>query len=359
MLHETIKAYRKEMKLTQEQLAEIMGVTVGAVSKWESGLSSPDIMLLPKLAKLFGVSLDVLFSLELTDHSADDLAEEIKTYRYEKQYDKGVQAALNAIRRYPNHFDILYQSAALFMLQGVEKKKHESLEKALELYRRCCPLVGQSRDKDVSELSIQVVIGEVLTCLGRTEEAYEHLKKYNYCGINNSILGTFLAQGEHPQEAVPYLSDCLLDCIAHLMRCCVGFANVYFNIKDYKTACAALNMMYDLSKHLKKDEQVSYIDKLQVVLLAGMAQIYACSQQGAEAEQCLAQAYALAKRFDAAPDYNAQNIRFYKGKKQIFGDDAGETAMESIEKIIFLEVSDAPFLAELWNTVKNKAQGEN
>ena len=42
MLGETIKAYRKQMKLTQEQLADIMGVTVGAVSKWESGLSNPD-----------------------------------------------------------------------------------------------------------------------------------------------------------------------------------------------------------------------------------------------------------------------------------------------------------------------------
>jgi transcriptional regulator with XRE-family HTH domain len=91
MLKETIKQYRKEMKLTQEQLAEVMGVTVGAVSKWELGLSNPDIMLLPKLARLFGISLDVLFSFELTDSSADDLAEEIKTYRYEKKYDKGVE----------------------------------------------------------------------------------------------------------------------------------------------------------------------------------------------------------------------------------------------------------------------------
>lgn len=37
MLNNNIRRYRKEMNLTQEQLAEIMGVTVGAVSKWESG----------------------------------------------------------------------------------------------------------------------------------------------------------------------------------------------------------------------------------------------------------------------------------------------------------------------------------
>ena len=38
-INENIKLYRKERKFTQEQLAEAMGVTVGAVSKWESGVS--------------------------------------------------------------------------------------------------------------------------------------------------------------------------------------------------------------------------------------------------------------------------------------------------------------------------------
>ncbi len=39
LLAENIRKYRREKKLTQEQLAEVMGVTVGAVSKWESGVS--------------------------------------------------------------------------------------------------------------------------------------------------------------------------------------------------------------------------------------------------------------------------------------------------------------------------------
>jgi transcriptional regulator with XRE-family HTH domain len=354
MLNETIKAYRKEMKLTQEQLAEVMGVTIGAVSKWESGLSNPDIMLLPKLATLFGISIDVLFSFQLMNHSADDLAEEIKTFRYEKQYDKGTEVALGAIRRYPNHFDVIYQTAALFMMQGVERGNQEALEKAMELYRRSCPLVGQSKDEQVSELSIQVSIGEVLTYLGRTEEAYEHLKKYNYCGINNSIIGILLAQGKNPQEAFPYLSDCLLDHIAQLMRCCVGFANAYHEIKDYKTSCEVLNMMYDFSMHLRKDNQVSYIDKIQVILLAGMSQFYSSSQQFLEAEKCLIKAHELAKKFDASPDYNAQNIKFYKGKKQIFGDDTGETAMESVERIILLEDRNSDFLKQTWSNITNE-----
>lgn len=349
MLNENIRTFRKKMNLTQEQLAEIMGVTVGAVSKWESGLSNPDIMLLPKLARLFGVSLDVLFSVELTDHSADFLAEEIKNLRHDKQYEKGTEVAMEAIRKYPNHFEIIHQSASLFMMQGMEKNKPDSLEKALELYQRCCHLIGQNRDERISELSLQVTIGRILASLGRTEEAYEHLKKYNYCGINNSLIGVLLVQEKRLKEASDYLSECLLEIISELIRCCIGFSNLYYEMKDFKMACDVLKMMLGFSEHLRKSSQVSYIDKLQVILLAGLAQIYGSNKQLNEAEECLKKAYELAKKFDASPDYNAQNIKFYSSKKQIFGDDVGEAAIEIVERIISVAESNAEFLQDIWH----------
>lgn len=57
--------YRKLNGLTQEELAEKVGVSTQAVSKWEQQLSCPDIMLLPDLAKIFGISIDELFGLSL------------------------------------------------------------------------------------------------------------------------------------------------------------------------------------------------------------------------------------------------------------------------------------------------------
>ena len=58
---EIIVRYRKELGLTQEALAQKLGVTNQAVSKWESGQSCPDIALLPALADLFGITIDALF----------------------------------------------------------------------------------------------------------------------------------------------------------------------------------------------------------------------------------------------------------------------------------------------------------
>ena len=60
-LGKQIAYYRKEWGLTQEVLANRLGVTNQAVSKWESGQSCPDVQLLPLLADVFRVSMDALF----------------------------------------------------------------------------------------------------------------------------------------------------------------------------------------------------------------------------------------------------------------------------------------------------------
>ena len=55
---------RKELGMTQEQLAGALGISYQAVSKWENELSSPDISALPLLADLFGMTIDELFGRE-------------------------------------------------------------------------------------------------------------------------------------------------------------------------------------------------------------------------------------------------------------------------------------------------------
>lgn len=61
-LNERIKKCRKDKGLTQSQLAEILGVTDKAVSKWEVGEANPDIELLVKMSELFNVTLDYLLT---------------------------------------------------------------------------------------------------------------------------------------------------------------------------------------------------------------------------------------------------------------------------------------------------------
>ena len=62
-LCDIIKNLRRKSNMTQEQLAEKLGISAQSVSKWENAVAMPDIMMLPRISEVFGVSIDDLFDL--------------------------------------------------------------------------------------------------------------------------------------------------------------------------------------------------------------------------------------------------------------------------------------------------------
>lgn len=60
LLSENIARLRRERSMTQEQLAEALGVSFAAVSKWERGAATPELNLIAEMADLFEVSMDAL-----------------------------------------------------------------------------------------------------------------------------------------------------------------------------------------------------------------------------------------------------------------------------------------------------------
>lgn len=80
-----IKFHRKRLGMTQEQLAERMGVSAQAVSKWENNLSCPDISVLPELAAVFGISVDELLGKNPSAEERVHEAEVVENLEREKR----------------------------------------------------------------------------------------------------------------------------------------------------------------------------------------------------------------------------------------------------------------------------------
>lgn len=87
ILAENIQKYRKRLGMTQEELAEKLGVTFQAVSKWETAKSAPDIFCLPIMAEVFFCSIDDLFSFvpqnrreEINIFSSNSAPEKVKDF---------------------------------------------------------------------------------------------------------------------------------------------------------------------------------------------------------------------------------------------------------------------------------------
>ncbi len=74
---EQIARYRRRNAMTQEELAEQLNVSSQAVSKWEQKITSPDIMLLPKLAEIFKISIDELFGMKVNTEPVFDLVQSV------------------------------------------------------------------------------------------------------------------------------------------------------------------------------------------------------------------------------------------------------------------------------------------
>ena len=74
-LADKLKELRKAKKISQEKLADYLGVSYQAVSKWENGITCPDVMLLPEIARYYGITVDELLQVEQID--ADKYFEEV------------------------------------------------------------------------------------------------------------------------------------------------------------------------------------------------------------------------------------------------------------------------------------------
>ena len=91
-----LKELRRAKGLTQEQLAEALGVTVGAVSKWESAMSVPDISTIIGLADFFDTSVDALLGYEMPKGGVEKTRELLRTMRQKKQFVEGMREAEKA-----------------------------------------------------------------------------------------------------------------------------------------------------------------------------------------------------------------------------------------------------------------------
>lgn len=163
-LGKRIVAQRKRLGLTQDALAERLGVTAQAVSKWENDQSCPDITMLPKLAEVFGISTDELLGLEKKEiHLAEVVTEEkengmeepnglhVENGTWELKWDDGQKSnvgialwvllvgglmlAANILRRDVGFWDILWPSGLLlFGLFGLHPR--------FSFFRLGCALFG-------------------------------------------------------------------------------------------------------------------------------------------------------------------------------------------------------------------------
>lgn len=138
-----IREKRKALGLTQEEVADALGVTAPAVNKWEKGATAPDIALLPPLARLLGVDLNALFCFfeGPSKQEIDRFTAALNDTFHKGGLDAGFAKALAETRKYPNCAPLLHTVAmtldgALLMLGASASQKQEYSDQVTALYEQ-------------------------------------------------------------------------------------------------------------------------------------------------------------------------------------------------------------------------------
>lgn len=121
----TIRTLRKEKNISQNQLAQYLCVTPQAISKWEHGVNTPDISLLPQIAEALGVSIDFLF-----DYSDKKRIRKIqsnienKNFAGIEEFSQAVSFIENELAKspYDTEYNIVLGNLLLYYAEELEKK---------------------------------------------------------------------------------------------------------------------------------------------------------------------------------------------------------------------------------------------
>ncbi len=346
-----IKRFRKERGLTQEQLADVFDVTVGAVHKWEAGMSTPDLTVLMEMADFFDISMDVLVGYDIRDNRTDVLAGRLRRMT-DTMDPQGPEEAEKALKKYPNNFRIVYESAYLYRAySAMFKINKEYARRAVELYEQAIRLISLNNDPNIDETHLYGQLAQTYQIMGDTEKSLEIYKVHNAGYMFNSHIGQLLVEKGEFEEAETYLSYALVIQIGSRINLITGKAMCYGGMGNYDEARAILEMGLKENEFFNRDGRVSYLDRIDCIYLTGLAYVEIKCKNNKKAEDCLKKAKKKAEKFDAAPDYDARNERFVDIKEACMAyDTTGETCIDGIENTI--EILKSKELLKIWKSIK-------
>lgn len=205
-INEIIRERRLEKGLTQEQLANYLGVSAPAVNRWEKGSSYPDIVLLPPLARLLGTDLNTLLSFQdnLNQTEVALFINEVSETMAKNGFLAGYALVSEKLKEYPSCDLLVYNSATVLngglMLFGGDIEGKEQYQEEIEaLFLRA----AESEDTQIRESAQACLISFLMEKQDyeQAQEILNTLPQKNSVDREQAQANIYIAQGELEKAA--------------------------------------------------------------------------------------------------------------------------------------------------------------
>jgi len=169
---------RHKRGVTQDELANYIGVSKASVSKWENAVTYPDITILPKLAAFFNISIDELMGYEpqLTKEEIRKLYRQLSSEFSSRPFHEVTEHCRKIVKKYFSCLPLLFQIGALYvnhnMLAESPEQSANLLEEAAGLFVR---VQKESDDLELAKMALHMQ-ALCLLSLGRVNEVFDLLE---------------------------------------------------------------------------------------------------------------------------------------------------------------------------------------
>lgn len=244
---ENIKVLRKSRDITQEQLAEMLGISCQSVSRWELGACYPDMELLPILAEIFEVTVDKLLGI-------DDIAKKKKVDEYLNQFqtainkgeiDRCISIAREGVKEYPNNYALLNKLMYALFVSGNETGNISNWKENMDKYDAEITALGERIMKYCPDTEIR-------------SEAASRLA-FNHCEHGRKKIGRQI------YETLPTMTFCREN---QMWWCLEEDEKVPFLQKQIKESYNILNVFMRILAtcgKLSPEESISVINKVEAL----------------------------------------------------------------------------------------------
>lgn len=237
-----IYTLRKEKKITQAQLAEKLGVSEQAISKWENNQCAPDVSLFPTIADCFGVSIDRLFGYHMNSY-AEEVKAVLKAADDSMDTYKEIDIISEGLKKYPNSPDLkIYLAFSLSMINRMSKDENEQKEAVKKAIKLCTEVVDTCGDSKQVDNALNMLT-RIYNETGNFDMAEKCIAKISAEHYDSRIIGmiTMLGRKKQLTEQERFAEDSLWKLywtMSHVFEC---MTHTLTNNKEYEKALAFSN----------------------------------------------------------------------------------------------------------------------
>lgn len=167
----TIKQLRRKADMTQEELAEILGISASAISQWETDRVLPDVTQIPVLTEIFKVSADVILGIdrERSDEKIKEILAAAEEAAHNTEFERAAEILRGAYRQYPRSYAVMERLAEAL----VNEYSRKGIREYGEVFRLCNTILDECTDSALRYQALDLLV-----------------TAYDYAGMQDKMLET-------------------------------------------------------------------------------------------------------------------------------------------------------------------------